>query len=116
VATALVGIAVSVVFQSAAGDANAIAFAVGESDPELRSASIDAFRAAIFVSAGFMLAGALTALFGLREPRAVVTTPPESLGMGTASAPETLAYSWCDVDRCDRHESSRRARERPYRR
>jgi EmrB/QacA subfamily drug resistance transporter len=110
VATALVGIAVSVVFRSAAGDASAIAFAIGESDPDLRSASIDAFRAAIFVSAGFMLAGALTALIGLREPRAVVTSPPESLGMGTASAPETLAYSWCDVDRCDRHESCRRAR------
>jgi hypothetical protein len=139
VATALVGIAVSVVFQSAAGDANAIPFTVGESDPDLRAASVDAFHAALLVSAGFMIAGALTAFFGMRTASGAVTqrgrqaaavtgerprgrghrapgrealpSPEGSEHLPPAPAVETLAYTWCDVDRCDRHESCRRARE-----
>jgi hypothetical protein len=113
VATALVGVAVSVVFQASVGDTGAVPFAVGESDPDLRAASVDSFRAAVLVSAGFMIAGALTAFFGLRETKldaAVVAAAPEPASVEATSAPETLAYTWCDVDRCDRHESCRRAR------
>ncbi len=107
VATAVVGIVVSAVFAASAGETSAVPFMIGETDPELREASTDAFRAALLVSAGLMLAGAVTSALGLpkREvSRAEVEQAPITT---TPRASEALAPTWCDVDRCDRLEGAR---------
>ena len=113
VATAVVGIVVSAVFAASAGETSAVPFMVDETNPELREASVDAFRAALIVSAGLMLAGAVTSALGLpkREvspaevERAPITTTPR--------ASEALAPTWCDVDRCDRLEGARESPKIP---
>jgi MFS family permease len=53
-AIAVIGLVVTVVF----GHDDAVALATGQTDPELRSASVDAFRAGMLVAAGLAFAGA----------------------------------------------------------
>jgi EmrB/QacA subfamily drug resistance transporter len=65
VAVAVLGVVVALVFEASGGSADAVPLAVGQSDPELRSASIDAFRAAIVVAASLAFAGAATAVLGI---------------------------------------------------
>ena len=105
VATAVVGIVVSAVFTSSAGETTAVPFAVDQTDPELRDASVDAFRAAMLVSAGLMVVGALISAFGLprREVEAAEPARPEEAFAERPRASEAFAPTWCDVDRCDRH-------------
>jgi EmrB/QacA subfamily drug resistance transporter len=108
VATAVVGIVVSAVFTANAGETSAVPFAVDQTDPELRDASVDAFRAAMLVSAGLMVAGALISAFGLprREVSAAEPGRPEEAFVERPRASDALAPTWCDVDRCDRHRTS----------
>ena len=107
VATAIVGIVVSAVFAASAGETSAVPFMIGETDPELREASIDAFRAALLVSAGLMLAGALTSALGLPRREALPAEIEQAPITTSPRASEALAPTWCDVDRCERQEGVR---------
>jgi EmrB/QacA subfamily drug resistance transporter len=64
VAVAVLGVVVALVFEASGGSADAVPLAVGQTG-ELRSASIDAFRAALIVVAGLAFAGAATAALGI---------------------------------------------------
>jgi EmrB/QacA subfamily drug resistance transporter len=57
-AVAVVGLVVSLVFAASVGDTGALPLAAGETDPELRDGSVDAFRVAMLVTAGLAFAGA----------------------------------------------------------
>jgi EmrB/QacA subfamily drug resistance transporter len=63
-AVAVVGLVVSLVFSASVGDTTAVPLAAGETDPELRDGSVDAFRVAMLVTAGLAFVGA--AIGGLR--------------------------------------------------
>jgi hypothetical protein len=88
VATAVVGLVVSLVFEHSGGKAGAVPFAVGVTDPGLRAASIDAFRSALLVCAGLMVAGAILSGLGLprrgRRPEPAATTRPADLAQPSA--------------------------------
>jgi EmrB/QacA subfamily drug resistance transporter len=61
---AVLGVVVLLVFHANGGD-HGEPIALDQHDPVLRSASMDAFRVAMLVSAGLALAGALVAAFGI---------------------------------------------------
>ena len=63
-AVAVLGVVVLLVFHANGGD-HGEPIALDQHDPVLRSASMDAFRVAMLVSAGLALAGALVAAFGI---------------------------------------------------
>jgi len=63
-AVAVLGLVVLLVYQANGGD-HGQPIALDQHDPVLRSASMDAFRVAMLVSAGLALAGALVAAFGI---------------------------------------------------
>ena len=58
-AVAVIGLVVSLVFTARAGDTAAVPLAAGQTDPELRAATIDAFRAGMLIAAGLAFAGAV---------------------------------------------------------
>lgn len=58
-AVAVIGLVVALVFQAGAGDTGAVPLAVGQTDPDARAASIDAFRAGMIVCAALAFAGAV---------------------------------------------------------
>jgi EmrB/QacA subfamily drug resistance transporter len=64
-AVAVLGLVVTLVFEASGGAASAVPLAAGQADPELRSASIDAFRVAMLVAAGLAFAGAAIAAVGI---------------------------------------------------
>jgi EmrB/QacA subfamily drug resistance transporter len=57
-AVAVIGLVITLVFEANGGSASAVPLAAGQEDPELRAASIDAFRAAMIVAAALAFAGA----------------------------------------------------------
>jgi EmrB/QacA subfamily drug resistance transporter len=63
-AVAVLGLVVLLVYQANGGDRGQ-PIALNQHDPVLRSASMDAFRVAMLVSAGLALAGALVGAFGI---------------------------------------------------
>jgi hypothetical protein len=69
-AVAVLGLVVSVVFAAAVGDSSAVPLAAGETNPELRSASVDAFRVAMLVAAVLAFAGAAVAWFWVSDAEA----------------------------------------------
>ena len=74
-AVATLGLVVLLVYQSSGGD-RGVPIARGQHDHVLRSASIDAFRVAMLVSAGLAVAGALVAAFGISNEDALRRTDP----------------------------------------
>lgn len=69
-AVAVVGLVVSIVFEGRADVEGAQPLAVGQRDPELRAASVDAFRAATLLCAGLALAGAAVGAVGISNAEA----------------------------------------------
>ena len=80
-AVAVVGLVIAVVFEHRAGETGAVPLASDQLDPELRDASIDAFRAGMLVVAGLAFAGAAVGAVGISNEQAdrdAVTAPAES--------------------------------------
>ena len=69
-AVAVVGLVIAVVFEGSAGETSAVPLAKDQTDPELREASIDAFRAGMLVVAGLAFAGAAVGAFGISNEQA----------------------------------------------
>jgi len=82
-AVAVLGIVVLVVYRSNGGD-RGVPLARGQHDHALRAASMDAFRAAMLVSAGLALAGALVAWLGISNDERL--HPPEPAEAATSGA------------------------------
>jgi hypothetical protein len=80
---AVLGLVVLLVYQGNGGD-HGVPLARGQHDEVLRSASMDAFRVAMLVSAGLALAGAVVGWFGISNDDAL--KPPEA---AEAPAPAT---------------------------
>ncbi|PWU19445.1 MAG: MFS transporter [Candidatus Rokuibacteriota bacterium] len=69
-AVAVAGLVVLLVFQANGGSGKAVPLARGQHDPGLRSASVDAFHAAMLLTAGLALAGAAVAAVGVSNEEA----------------------------------------------
>jgi MFS family permease len=69
-AVAVVGLVIALVFEGRVGETDAVPLARDQTDPELRDASIDAFRAGMLVVAGLAFAGAAVGAFGLSNAQA----------------------------------------------
>jgi hypothetical protein len=61
---------VLLVFQANGGSGDAVPLARGQRDPELRAASVDAFHAAMLLTAGLALGGAAVAGLGISNEEA----------------------------------------------
>lgn len=68
-AVAILGLVASLVYQASAS--HGAPLEVGQTDPALREASVDAFRAAMLVAAGLGILGAAVAGFGISNPEAI---------------------------------------------
>src|SRR5262245_35256174 len=81
VAVALVGLVVSLVFERSGGDATAVPLAPAQQGGPLHSASIDAFRAGMVVTAAFAFAGAAVAFCWIsnEDARAGKSPPQEAV-------------------------------------
>jgi EmrB/QacA subfamily drug resistance transporter len=75
IAVAVIGVVISLVFNSQVGSDTGVPLARGQSDQVLRDASVDGFRTGMLVAAGLAFAGALVAAVGIvnREERAEVS-------------------------------------------
>ena len=71
VAVAVLGVVAAVVFEAAGGSSDAVPMAAGQTGEELRSASIDAFRAVMTGLIVLCLAAALTAWFWISDREAL---------------------------------------------
>ncbi len=76
-AVAVIGLVITLVFDASAGQADAVPLARGQDDPELRAASIDAFRAGMTLAALLAFVGAAVAAVGISndEARAGLSEP-----------------------------------------
>ena len=76
-AVAVIGLVVTLVFESSGGAAGAIPLARGQLDPDLRAASLEAFRAGTVVAAALAFVGALVGLgISNEEARAAPRAAP----------------------------------------
>ena len=68
---------IALVFDGAVGASDAVPLARDQTDPELRDASLEAFRAGMVFAAALAFAGAAVAAIGIsdREARGEVTAP-----------------------------------------
>ena len=71
-AVAVVGLVIALVFEAGGGDSSAVPLAKGQTDPELRDASIEGFHVGMLVVAGLAFAGALVGAFGISNEQATV--------------------------------------------
>jgi EmrB/QacA subfamily drug resistance transporter len=69
-AVAVVGLVIALVFERQAGETDAVPLATDQTEPELRDASIDGFRAGMLVVAGLAFAGAAVGAFGISNEQA----------------------------------------------
>jgi EmrB/QacA subfamily drug resistance transporter len=69
-AVAVVGLVIALVFEGQVGQTDADPLAAGQTDPELRDASIDGFRAGMLVVAGLAFAGAAVGAFAVSNEQA----------------------------------------------
>ena len=69
-AVAVVGLVIALVFEGQVGETDAVPLATDQTDPELRDASIDGFRAGMLVVAGLAFAGAAVGAFGISNTQA----------------------------------------------
>jgi EmrB/QacA subfamily drug resistance transporter len=70
IAIAVVGLVIALVFDSRVGETNAVPLAKEQADPELRDASVDAFRAGMLVVVGLAFAGAAVGALGISNAEA----------------------------------------------
>jgi EmrB/QacA subfamily drug resistance transporter len=69
-AVALVGLVIALVFENQVGQTSAVPLETDQTDPELREASIDGFKAGMLVVAGLAFAGAAVGAFGISNQQA----------------------------------------------
>lgn len=69
-AVAAIGLVITLAFHAAGGTEEAVALARGQRDPELRAASIHAFRTGMVVTSLLAFAGALVAALGISDAEA----------------------------------------------
>jgi EmrB/QacA subfamily drug resistance transporter len=84
-AVAVIGLVITLVFE-ASGGGDAVPLARGQDDPELRAASVDAFRAGIAVGALLAFAGAAVAALGISNAEARADTAGEPTAPAAAQA------------------------------
>jgi hypothetical protein len=77
-AVALIGLVITLVFTGQVSDPDAVPLARDQTDPDLRDASIDAFRAGMLLAAGLALAGAVVAALGISNDEAIREGGPVS--------------------------------------
>ena len=65
VAVAIIGVVVTLVFDSQVASDTAVPLARGQSDQALRDASVDGFRSGMFLAAGLAFAGAAVGAVGI---------------------------------------------------
>ncbi|HEX5468198.1 MAG TPA: MFS transporter [Gaiellaceae bacterium] len=82
IAVAVIGVVVTLVFDSQVGTSDAVPLARGQSDEVLRDASIDAFRSGMLLAAGLAFAGAAVGAVGIvnREDSEVSEQAPAPAG------------------------------------
>jgi EmrB/QacA subfamily drug resistance transporter len=78
IAIAVIGLVVTLVFEANTDVAGAVPIAIDQTAPELRAASVDAFRAAMAVAAALAFAGAAIGAFWISNREARGETPPVS--------------------------------------
>lgn len=83
---AVLGLVVLVVYRANGGD-HGVPLERGQHDPTLRSASMDAWRIAMLVSAGLAIAGAVVAWIGISDDEALRPPEPEPAAAATSGAP-----------------------------
>ena len=83
-AVAVIGLVITLMFEANGGTETAVPLAVGQSDPELRDASISAFRGGMLVAAGLALGGAV--LGGIGVSNAVARRNAEHVPDASAAA------------------------------
>lgn len=90
-AVAVVGLVVSIVFQRRVVDPAAVPLAADQDDPDVRSASVDAFRAGMILAAALAVAGAAVAARWVsnNEARSAAATAPEDLAPAMTGPPST---------------------------
>jgi EmrB/QacA subfamily drug resistance transporter len=69
-AVAVIGLVVTLVFEASAGATDAVPLASGQDDPDLRDASIEAFRWGMIVAAALSFTGAAVAALGISNDEA----------------------------------------------
>jgi EmrB/QacA subfamily drug resistance transporter len=69
-AVAVVGLVIALVFEGQVGETDAVPLETEQTDPELRDASIDAFRAGMLLVAGLAFAGAAVGAIGISNAQA----------------------------------------------
>jgi hypothetical protein len=88
-AVAVLGLVASLVFAATAGDTAAVPLDVDQTDPELRSASIDAFRVAMVVAAVLAFGGAAVAWFRISDADARVAGEEATAARATPGSLES---------------------------
>jgi EmrB/QacA subfamily drug resistance transporter len=69
-AVAVVGLVIALVFEGEVGETDAVPLAADQTEPELRDASVDAFRAGMLLVAGLAFAGAAVGAVGISNAQA----------------------------------------------
>jgi EmrB/QacA subfamily drug resistance transporter len=83
-AVAVIGLVVAIVFGGGVADPAAVPLAAGQTDPALRAASIDAFRAAMLVAAGLAFAGAAAGALWISNDEALAAAESEAAAVPRA--------------------------------
>jgi EmrB/QacA subfamily drug resistance transporter len=86
-AVAVIGLVVTLVFDATVGGEGGTPFAVGQTSPDLRSGSVDAFRAGMIVVAVLAFAGALVGALGISNEQAREGRKADKAPAGPAPAP-----------------------------
>ncbi|MGH3010456.1 MAG: MFS transporter [Gaiellaceae bacterium] len=86
VAVAVIGLVIALVFESRTGLEDAVPLAKDQTAPELREASVDAFRAGMGIAAGLALAGAAVGAFWISNREARGEAPPDVTEQAPAPA------------------------------
>jgi MFS family permease len=83
-AVAVIGLVISLVFESNGGTESAVPLAVGQTDAALRDASVSAFRAGMAVAVGLAFAGAVLGAVGISnaDARRNAEHEPDSVDAG----------------------------------
>ncbi len=76
ISVAVIGLVIALVFDAAADGTGAVPLGTDQRAPELRDASVDAFRAGMGIAAGLAFAGAAVAAFGISNREAMGRPEP----------------------------------------
>lgn len=85
-AIAVIGLVITLVFEANTDVVGAVPMAINQTAPELRDASVDAFRAGMAVAAALAFAGAAVGAFGISNREARGEAPPPVTEQATAPA------------------------------